>query len=136
MRNLCHCNRMGLSERYAALVNWFGSDGSISDTVLHIHGGMFILIVVRLITGRSLNTPWPFLAVLLTAFAKEFMDFLAYGRVKTDTPTDIINTIFWPAVLFIALNSRQAGQSSKKFPVEDHIDTQDSPVYQSCKSKR
>ena len=88
----------------------------MTDTVMHIHGGMIVLLAVRVVTGRSLATPWPLLAVVIAAFAKELADFLAYDRIKPDTLSDIINTVFWPMVLFIGLRARRARQSSAEEP--------------------
>ena len=99
---------MQLAGLYSKLLNWLSGDGSLPDTILHIHGGMAILLIVRVVTGRSLATPWPLLVVFLAAFAKEFADYLAYGMVKADTFSDIAHTVFWPAVLFAGLRIRRA----------------------------
>ena len=103
---------MDLSTRYAHLIDWLSGGGAVPDTVMHIHGGMIVLLAVRVITGRSLATPWPLLAVVIAAFAKEFADFLAYDRIKPDTLADIINTVFWPAILFLGLRARRAQRAS------------------------
>ena len=110
--------KMGFSTQYAELIDKLSGGGAVSDTVMHIHGGMIILLSVRLLTGRSLATPWPLLAVVIAAFGKEFADFLAYERVKPDTLADIINTVFWPAVLFVGLRMRRARQASTERPTD------------------
>lgn len=111
---------MDLSARYSELVGWIGGGGAVSDTVLHIHGGMIILIAVRVATGRSLATPWPLLVVVVAAFAKELADYLAYDRIKPDSLSDIVNTVLWPFVLFVGLRIRRARHiSSDKAARED-----------------
>lgn len=103
---------MSLSTYYAEIIRWLSGGGPVPDTVLHIHGGMIVLLTVRILTGRSLATPWPLIAVFIAAFSKEFADYLAYGRVKPDTVADIVNTVFWPSVLFLGLRARHAKQAS------------------------
>jgi len=102
---------MDLAAEYIDIVHWFGRNGA-SDTVLHIHSGMAVLLAVRIATGRSLATPWPLLAVFIAALAKEFADYWAHGTIKPDTLSDIAHTIFWPAVLFMGLRVRRARQGS------------------------
>lgn len=103
---------MDLASRYSQFVDWLGGGGAMLDTVLHIHGGMMILLVTRVLTGRSLATPWPLLAVVIAAFAKEFVDYLSYDVIKPDTLSDIAHTLFWPTVLFVGLRARRARQAS------------------------
>tara|TARA_B100000678_G_scaffold209375_1_gene176962 strand:- start:125 stop:484 length:360 start_codon:yes stop_codon:yes gene_type:complete len=119
---------MELSVKYAAFINWLSGGGAVPDTVMHIHGGMIVLLAVRLLTGRSLATPWPLLAVVIAAFGKELADYLAYDRVKPDSLADIINTVFWPAVLFVGLRIRRAKQASTSKTASDihhSVDTTD-----------
>lgn len=92
---------MDLSSRYVALIEFLSGGGAVSDTVLHIHGGMTVLLAARVLTGRSLATPWPLTAVVFVALFKEFADYLAYDRIKPDTFSDILSTVFWPFVLFL-----------------------------------
>ena len=103
---LWFCHSMKLSHHYLELVSWLSGSGATPDTVLHIHGGMAIMLFVRLITGQSLATPWPLLAVVIAAFAKEFADILVYEVVKPDTFSDIAHTVFWPSVLFVGIRAR------------------------------
>jgi hypothetical protein len=93
---------------YSRLALWIGDGTGASDTVLHIHAGMAVLLFVRVLTGRSLATPWPLLAVYLAELANEIMDYFAHGAILPDTLSDILNTVFWPTVLFIGLRVRRA----------------------------
>ncbi|RYG89875.1 MAG: hypothetical protein EON59_00805 [Alphaproteobacteria bacterium] len=99
---------MNSAELYSSFVRWIGDGTGYADIVLHIHGGMIVLLLARVASGRSLATPWPLLMVLIAAVAKEIADFLAYDRVKPDTWSDIAHTVFWPCVLFIGLRLRRA----------------------------
>lgn len=79
-----------------------------SDSLAHVHGGMFILFIARILTRRSLATWTPFLIVLTGALAKEGADRIAHGVWRPDTAFDIINTIFWPFILMVGLRWRRA----------------------------
>lgn len=69
---------------------------------------MAVLLLARVITGRSLATPWPLLAVYAAETANEIMDYFIHGGVMPDTFSDVVNTVFWPTVLFIGLRVRRA----------------------------
>jgi hypothetical protein len=99
---------MNLADQYARLILWIGDGTGAPDTVLHIHAGMAVLFLARVVTRQSLATPWPLLAVFLAEFANEVMDYFAHGRVMPDTFSDVVNTVFWPSVLFVGLRLRRA----------------------------
>lgn len=99
---------MNIVDLYARLILWIGDGSGATDTVLHIHAGMAVLFLVRIISGRSLATPYPLAAVYLAEFANEVMDYFVHGAVMPDTYSDIINTVFWPTMLFIGLRLRRA----------------------------
>ncbi len=80
-----------------------------SDSLLHVHGGMVVLFLARIVTRRSLATWTPFLCVLAAAIAKEVADRIAHGAWRMpDSAFDILNSIFWPLVLMIGLRWRRA----------------------------
>lgn len=112
---------MNPADLYGSLIQWIGDGTGAPDTVLHIHAGMAVLFIVRIVTGRSLATPVPLAAVYVAEIANEVMDYFIHGRVMPDTFSDIINTVFWPTVLFVGLRIRrvsgQATSDSKGDPV-------------------
>lgn len=95
-------------ELYGRLIAWVGDGTGAPDTVLHIHAGMAVLLFVRVVTGRSLATPWPLLAVYVAEFVNEVLDRINHGQWMSDTTSDVLNTVFWPTVLFIGLRIRRA----------------------------
>lgn len=98
-----------LLEFYRSLSPAVGVSTGASDSLLHVHGGMIILFLARVITRRSLATWTPFLFVLTAAIAKEVGDRIAYGAWRMpDSAFDILNTIFWPFVLMVGLRWRRA----------------------------
>ena len=88
-----------------------------SDSLAHVHGGMVILILARILTRRSLATWTPFLFVLSAALMKEIADRIAHGQWRMpDTAFDIINTIFWPLILMLGLRWRKAHSTENTSP--------------------
>lgn len=99
---------MNPADLYVRFIQWIGDGTGAPDTVLHIHAGMAVLLFVRLVSGRSLATPIPLIAVYVAEFGNELLDYFGHGRVMPDTFSDVINTVFWPTILFIGLRVRRA----------------------------
>ena len=100
---------MDLPGFYARLVAAIGDGTGMADTLLHIHAGMAVLLLARLASGRSLSTPWPLAMVALAEAANELLDRLHYHSWRwADTAADVVNTLFWPTVLFLGLRLRQS----------------------------
>jgi len=55
---------MNLPATYHACIEWIGDGTGLSDTILHIHAGMLVLVVARVIMRRSLGSFVPLLVVL------------------------------------------------------------------------
>ena len=94
---------------YAQIIQAIGDGTGAADTLLHVHAGMAVLFLTRVVTKRSLATPLPLIVVALAEAANEIMDRLHYGTWRlADTLGDVANTMFWPTVLFIGLRLRRA----------------------------
>src|SRR5687767_1084506 len=93
------------------------SETGASDSLLHVHAGMAVLIAARLSTGRSLATATPFAIVVLATLVNELLDRINHGEWRwTDTWLDILNTLFWPFVLMIGLQARRARSQAPQPP--------------------
>ena len=100
---------MHFAASYQELINAIGDGTGASDSLLHVHAGLAVLFLARLVTRRSLATPIPVLVVVLAEAANEIMDRLTYGSWRlADTSLDIVNTLFWPFVLMVGLRWRRA----------------------------
>ncbi len=98
---------MDIPARYADFIQWVGDGTGMADSLLHVHAGMAVLFLARILTRKSLATPIPLACVALAEAANEILDRLHYGSWRwTDTLGDIANTMFWPTVLFIGLRMR------------------------------
>lgn len=96
-----------LPETYHAFIDWIGDGTGLPDTILHLHAGLTILMIARLISRRSLGSfvPWSFV-VLAEAF-NEVMDRLNFGSWRwPDTTLDILNTLFWPTIICLGIRLR------------------------------
>jgi hypothetical protein len=92
---------------YARFILWLGDGTGLSDTVLHIHAGMAVLMLARIVTRRSLGSLVPLSVVVVAELFNEVMDRLYYGSWRwPDTLGDIANTLFWPLVICLGIRLR------------------------------
>jgi hypothetical protein len=104
---------MNIPSLYAELIRAIGDGTGMADSLLHVHAGMAVLILTRLVTRRSLATPVPLLVVFVAEVANEVLDRLHYGSWRwLDTTSDVINTMFWPTVLYVGLRLRRVRNNS------------------------
>jgi hypothetical protein len=113
---------------YADFIRWIGDGTGAPDTILHIHAGMVVLFLTRVVTRRSLATPWPLLAVYLAELANEVMDYFIHGAIMPDTWSDIINTVFWPTMLFIGLRLRRAHHLEPRADRDEGVSPSNAPA--------
>lgn len=100
---------MDIPALYASLIQQIGDGTGMVDSLLHVHAGMAVLLLARVVTRRSLSTPIPLAVVALAEFANELLDRMHYGSWRwTDKLGDVANTLFWPTVLFVGLRLRKA----------------------------
>ncbi len=100
---------MNLLKLYHDVILWIGDSTGASDALLHVHAGMVVLFLARIVTRRSLATPIPFAVVCAAELGNEVLDHLAVGHWNTgDAIADVINTLFWPLVLMLGLRLRRA----------------------------
>jgi hypothetical protein len=92
---------------YHQWIDWIGDGTGLPDTILHIHAGMALLMIARLITRRSFGTFIPLTVVAAGEAFNEIMDRLNYGSWRwDDTLLDIANTMFWPTVICLGVRLR------------------------------
>lgn len=93
---------MGFSDVYEAYIQWIGDRAGLSDSMLHVHAGLAILLLARLISGRSFASVVPLSAVALAEFANELLDRIDFHSWRwSDTLGDVFNTLFWPCMIFL-----------------------------------
>lgn len=96
-----------LPSLYHRFIIWIGDGTGLPDTILHIHAGMLLLLLARVVTGRSLGSWVPLSVVAAAEAGNEVMDRLNFGSWRwPDTTSDIVNTLFWPTVICLAVRVR------------------------------
>lgn len=96
-----------LPATYHRFIDWIGDGTGLPDTILHIHAGMAVLMISRLLTRRSLGSFVPWSLVVLAEGFNEVMDRLQFGSWRwDDTTSDILNTLFWPTVICLGIRMR------------------------------
>lgn len=105
---------MTFPQHYNAWILWISETTGMPDPILHIHAGMAILLVARLLTGRSLGTFIPFAFVVLGEGANEVLDYLNQGLDLADTAGDIANTLIWPFLLSLGVRLRPPRTGRKR----------------------
>ena len=94
-------------EFYALIKEAIQLDTGLANTILHIHAGLLIMLVARIVTRRSLGSFVPFLAVAGIEGLNEIIDYVNHGSWRwPDTISDLINTLFWPLVLSLGVSLR------------------------------
>ena len=98
---------MTLPAYWHRFIDWIGDGTGLPDTILHIHAGMAVLMIARLVTRRSLGSFVPWSVVVVAEGFNEVMDRLQYGSWRwSDTLSDIGNTLFWPTVICLGIRLR------------------------------
>lgn len=116
--------RVSIPQVYHEWILWIGDGTGLPDAILHIHAGLAIMVLVRLLSRRSLGSFIPFGVVLLAELLNELLDCLHYGLRWNDTIADVGNTLFWPFVISLGVRLRPllapAPASARTRDEDDH----------------
>src|SRR3546814_19989695 len=93
--------QIDIPQEYNRLILWISENPGLADNLLHIHSGLIILLVARLITCRPYRSFIPFLCVFLAEAGNELLAYLAYGWRPTTTHLTIANTLIWPMMIHL-----------------------------------
>jgi lipoprotein signal peptidase len=84
---------MNIAAWYHGIIDWIGDGTGLPDTILHIHAGLAVLMLARLVSGRSLGTLVPLSVVAAAELGNEIMDRLFFGSWRwPDTLADFAHT--------------------------------------------
>lgn len=78
----------------------------LSRDALHIYVGLAVFLVAAAVSGKSLRSTVPWLAVLAVAVTGELVDMIddlaRLGAWQWQASLhDVINTVFWPTALWL-----------------------------------
>jgi uncharacterized membrane protein YcaP (DUF421 family) len=108
---------MNPAHLYESIILWIGDGTGASDSLLHVHAGLAVLFIARVVTRRSLATWVPFSVVCVAELGNEVMDRIAWGEWRMpDTLYDVLNTLFWPFVLMVGLRLRRSHEAIAEPP--------------------
>ncbi len=93
----------------------------VEEDGLHVLVGVGLLLLLALVTGRRLDDPWLWLAVLVAECANEAVDLTSVGGPEANWPAslhDLILTMLLPTALLLLLRftgwrTRQAAASTE-----------------------
>ena len=88
---------------------WLANTLKLDHATLHVHVGMVIWVAGVVIAG-DVGAIWPLLVVIAAELGNEVLDRLRAGSWRVpDTLADIVNSVFWPCVLFALARSGLLG---------------------------
>lgn len=106
-------NILAYLDRLSTAKSKLGAALGMSDDLLHVHLGLAIFVVTALLLRRRMRSIWPLAIVAALALANEVVDYaISDPWSATRSALDVVNTIFWPLVLFL-LARRGRGVSTK-----------------------
>lgn len=78
----------------------------LSRDALHVYAGLAVFLLTAALLRKNLRSPVPWLAAFLLACGMEVVDAIdalrSYGHWwARESAHDIVNTSFWPTVLFV-----------------------------------
>lgn len=100
-------------ERYSVFKQSLGEITGMTEDLIHVHVGLAIFVVAALLLRRRMRSPLPILAVVLLALANEIFDWLAGPWDPLEGVLDFVNSVFWPAVLFLLAQRGHAPQENR-----------------------
>lgn len=118
-----------VAEHYRLFITWIGDGTGLPDTVLHIHAGLAVLMLARIVTRRSLGSVVPWSIVLAAELGNEVMDRIIYGSWRwSDTLNDIAHTMFWPTVICLGVRFRPLLTARKAGSGDAPVDAGEAPA--------
>ena len=79
-----------------------------SEDLLHLHAGLLIFFAAALVFRRRMRSRVPIALVYAFAVGNELIDAMSPGSSawRWEPAADILNTIFWPTLLFLLARRR------------------------------
>lgn len=98
-----------LIHHYAQAKSTVGGQLGASEALLHVHAGLLVFVIVALLMRRRMASSFALVLVGILAVANEVADYLGpTPSAYSQSAIDVLNTLFWPSVLFCLARGRAA----------------------------
>lgn len=97
----------GLPLRYSELKQWLAEVTGASEDLLHVHLGLLIFVVVAVVFRQRMHSYGPVSLVWAFALLNELVDYFAPEWRADTSALDVLNSVFWPTVLFLVARRRK-----------------------------
>ena len=95
--------------RYAQAKTSVGSQFCASEALLHVHAGLLVFVAAALLMRQRMASRFALVLVGLLAVANEVADHLGpTPSAYSQSAIDVLNTVFWPSILFFLARGRAA----------------------------
>jgi len=110
---------MFLVEHIEFAKNWLVSKDQSFRLLLHVHIGLTIYIIAAQFSRRKFASTTPLWLLLLLEGINEIADMwgrwsFAWSWRWRDTFSDVINTMFWPTILYLIARSRELASKAEE----------------------
>jgi len=96
-----------LPDTYAGWKTAMSDATGATEDLLHVHFGVLIFVVVAVAFRRRMHSWWPVSLVWAFALANELVDCFAADWQADASALDVLNTVFWPTILFLVARRRR-----------------------------
>lgn len=93
---------------YAEFKLFLGQSLGVQEDLLHVHAGLLIFFATAVVLRRRMRSRVPIALVYLFALANEVIDMFSPGSARNqwEPLVDVLNTVFWPTLLFLLARCR------------------------------
>ena len=97
---------LSFADRYAAFKEWMSLGTGMPEDLLHVHVGLLIFVFFAVVLRRRMHSFWPISMVVLFAVLNEAVDAFGPNWNADLSALDVVNTSFWPLILFLVARRR------------------------------
>lgn len=97
-----------ITQAYSDLKQGLAGFYGLTEDLLHVHAGLLIFFATALVFRRRMRSRVPIALVYFFALANELLDLLTPGASNKpwEPFADVLNTVFWPTLLFLLARRR------------------------------
>jgi hypothetical protein len=94
---------MKIAIKYEGWKLTFSEWAKFSDRELHVSLGLLVFFLTMILLRKPMQSVWPWLSVLVFEAINEYFGMMLNGTWNwPDTKLDIVFTLLWPTLFFVA----------------------------------